>query len=317
MDFVQYPLSDFGVAQSRGTIGGFPSGSQNPYIPARNDDYLFRPEVMLDVLLYFKSQEVGLDHCGLYITGPTGSGKTSCVMQFAARANYPVIEITGHSRLEFPELTGQWVMVEGNMRFVHGPLSLAMTHGYVLVVNEADALDPAVWLGLNEVLQGSPLVIPENGGEVIRPHQHFRVVATGNTAGLGDSTGLYQGTLMQNFASGERWVYLHVDYPSEAFELQILQKCVPQLPEDVLKAMLDVARKIRDRFTGTGGQDRIEVTMSTRCLLRWARLSFFFKNLKNMGINPIEHALDLVLGNRAAPATREALQGYLSALIAL
>ncbi|MDV5469036.1 AAA family ATPase [Klebsiella pneumoniae] len=73
-----------------------------------------------------------------------------------------------------------------------------MREGHLLLINEVDLADPAELAGLNDVLEGRPLVIAQNGGEIIKPHPMFRVVVTGNSTGSGDASGLYQGVMMQN-----------------------------------------------------------------------------------------------------------------------
>ena len=136
----------------------------------------------------------------LYLYGPTGCGKTTLIKQLAARLNYPTFEVTGHGRLEFADLCGHISLQKGSMAYKYGPLPLAMRYGGILLINEADLLSPEVAVGLNGVLDGAPLCLPENGGEVISPHEMFRIACTANTNGGGDDTGLYQGTVRQNLA---------------------------------------------------------------------------------------------------------------------
>lgn len=85
--------------------------------------------------------------------------------------------------------------------------------------------------GLNSILDGAPLCIPENGGELIVPHPMFRFAATANTNGGSDKTGLYQGTMRQNLALMDRFVLCEVTYPKPEAEEQLLEKTAPQLPE--------------------------------------------------------------------------------------
>jgi cobaltochelatase CobS len=141
---------------------------------------------------------------GLLLTGPTGAGKTSLVLQVAARLNWPVQEVTCHGRLELSDLIGQFVL-KAETRFVHGPLAVAAREGHLLVLNELDVMDAAELAGLNDIVEGAPLVIAANGGEVIRPHPKFRLIATGNSTGSGDPSGLYQGVLRQNLAFLDRF----------------------------------------------------------------------------------------------------------------
>ncbi len=232
----------------------------------------------------------------LYAFGPTGSGKSSLIRQVAAKLNYPVFEITGHGRLEFADLAGHLSVDRGSMRFQHGPLALAMRYGGLFLLNEIDLLDPAVAVGLNGVLDGAPLCLPENGGEIIAPHPLFRFVATANTNGAADETGLYQGTLRQNLAFMDRFTLCEIGYPSAETERSLLDRRAPALPESLRSTMVDYAHQVRSLFLGdpTGGSlaERIEVTFSTRTLLRWADLTQRFQPLARTGIQPVTYALD-------------------------
>lgn len=155
------------------------------YTPAINPDYLFH-EASRDIIVWLMNPADPL-----YVFGPTGCGKTSCIKQLAARLNYPVFEVTGHGRLEFADLTGHLAVKDGNMVYEYGPLALAMRYGGMLLLNEIDLTSPEVAAGLNSVLDGSPLCLAENGGELIAQHSMFRFAATANTNGGGDNTGLY------------------------------------------------------------------------------------------------------------------------------
>ena len=273
--------------------------SDNPFIPDVDSDYVFRKEILSDVLSWYM---MGAND-GLYLTGPTGSGKSSIILQTAARLNIPVLVVTGHSRLETPELVGHHVIVNNSMEYVYGPLALAMKEGYWFLLDEIDLLDPATAAGLNGIVEGRPLTIPEKGGEVIKPAPGFRFIATANTAGSGDRSGLYQGTLRQNGAFLDRFWMVEVDYPDEVQEKQILAKAMPSLADTVREALVSYANEIRKLFI----KGEIEVTFSTRTLVRWAKLVYLFRPASAEGKNPIIHALDRALGYRAEPESREAL----------
>ena len=100
--------------------------------------------------------------------------------------------------------------------FEYGPLALALRYGGLFLLNEIDLVTPEVVAGLNGILDGSPLCIAENGGELVRPHPLFRFAATANSNGGGDKTGLYQGTQRQNAAFLDRCTLCELGSPDAA-----------------------------------------------------------------------------------------------------
>ena len=272
------------------------------YTPKSNPNYAFH-EASRDVMVWFLDE-----FSPLYLFGPSGSGKTSLVKELAARINYPVFEVTGHNRLEFLDLVGHLTVNNGQMEFQYGPLTLALKYGGLFLLNEIDLLDPSTAAGLNSILDGAPLCLPENGGELIEPHPMFRFVATGNTNGSADETGLYQGTLRQNSAFMDRFWLCEIGYPQPELEFGILSKITPELPADILGKMVEYAGEVRRLFMGQSGKFRpenvLEVTFSTRTLIRWAKLTVRFQPLARQGISPINHALERALAFRASPESR-------------
>lgn len=288
----------FSGKRSGTTVKGYAKATSST--PAVHPEFIYH-DAMRDIVVWFMSPPEPL-----YVFGPTGSGKTSLIRQLAAKLHYPVFEVTGHSRLEFPELLGHLSLDNGSMRYEYGPLALAMKYGGLVLINELDLLDPATAAGLNSVLDGSPLCISDNGGEMIIPHPMFRFVATANTNGGADETGLYQGTLRQNIAFMDRFWLCELGYPPADAELSLLQKVAPRLPETIRSAMVDFAGEVRKLFMGNGenSEHSIELTFSTRALIRWAELTVKFQPLARQGIQPVSYALDRALGYRAMPETR-------------
>jgi cobaltochelatase CobS len=295
-----YSIADtFGItAPASMKVEGF-EPSQNPYVP-KEKSYVFRKDHLRDVLAFLGSPNGD----GLYLTGPTGSGKTSLLEQVAARLQWGVHAVTGHGRMELNDLLGQYMLVDGGaMQWIDGPLTLAVRLGHVLLINEIDAIDPAELIGLNEIVEGKPLTIPQTG-TVITPHPKFRLVATGNSAGDGDQSGLYQGVLRQNLAFLDRFRLMEIGYPDPEDEMRLLAEVVPNMPETVRESMIKVANQIRKLFIG--GQDgggMLSMTLSTRGLMRWASLVSTFKSAPNA----LAYSLDRALTFRAEPAEREAI----------
>jgi cobaltochelatase CobS len=203
------------------------------------------------------------------------------------------------------------MLINGSMSFVHGPLAQAVRDGHLLILNEIDLMDPSELAGLNDIIEGQPLVIPQNGGEVIKPHPKFRLIATGNSAGQGDQSGLYQGVMQLNLAFLDRFRLMEVDYPEASVEQSILKSLltgmgVPfdSVMENLTEKMIQVANEIRRLFVGgTDGAGELSVTMSTRTLVRWTNLMIAYKRAPNA----LAYSLDRALTLRAEPSQREAI----------
>ena len=279
---------------------GFPE-SGNPFVPSNDPTYVFRRETIRDVLNYLTTP--GGD--GLFLAGHYGAGKTSLIYQAASRLHWPVQAFTAHSRMEFDDLVGTWKLVQGTMQFVHGPLSVAMREGHIFVLNECDRADPGQLTGLHDIVEGHPLVIPTNGGEVIPAHENFRFIATGNSVGSGDNTGLYQGVNILDIAFMDRFRMVNVDYPSVETEHAILANKAGSLPDPIRENMVTVANQIRRLFVGDAeGVTPLTITMSTRTLIRWASLSLTYRNAPNA----LPYALRISLTSKAEPEQRLAIE---------
>ena len=249
--------------------------ASHPRIPSKIDNYVFDLANLMDIAAWLMQP----DNTALWLSGPTGCGKTSLIEQMAARLNWPVASITWSSRTEFRDFVGSFMLItpkgetQPRMKFVHGVLPRAMRQGWILLINEVDMVDPGELVGLNEILEGKPLQILENQGEVITPHPRFRLVVTANSNGGGDASGAYAGIRTQNIAALDRYRMIECTYPSAKAELEMLE--LEGAPQDLAKLMVQFANDVRKAHETTA----ISAPLSTRVLLHWAKSARLYSNM--------------------------------------
>lgn len=267
-------------------------------IPEVDSNYVFELNVLNEVLFCL----IAADHDCLYLTGPSGCGKTSLVQQIAARLGWGLEQITFSGKTDIDDLIGHSSLRRGNLCFEYGPLVRAMKYGEILLLNEIDLMPPSDLAILNDVLEGRPLTISANFGEIVKPHPDFRVVATANSKGGGDRRGFYNGVRLQNQAFLDRWRFIELTYPSVKAEEVILRKCCKDLATDTLERLLKLAVELRRE---NSEEEQVPMTslsapFSTRSLLRVA--SIFEKCCSHLSPARI---VDMGFGSRLPKVERE------------
>ncbi|MFO1432760.1 MAG: AAA family ATPase [Candidatus Competibacteraceae bacterium] len=307
---MQYEVAaTFQVAFGKGNqVTGYVRDPENPDpLVHPTKPYWFSRDTLPFLLNWW---ELGQGEFGLLLHGPAGSGKTSLVEQTLARLAVPVQSVVCHERLDFQDLLVQPVYIDGLLVYVDAPLLAAYRHGQVLLLEEIDQLNPEAAIGLHRVLDGLPLSIPQSGETVWR-HPDFRLLATANSALLGDATGLYQGAKRQNYALATRFELLEVGYPAEVDEQQILGLVLPQLEEGLRHAMIRVANAVRASYqardTGEENGPAFEAPLSTRTLLHWGQLTWRYAGLRQAGLSPLHKAIDAAFGRLLEPTSQTAL----------
>jgi cobaltochelatase CobS len=206
----------------------------------------------------------------LYVWGHAGTGKTTVLEQICARTRRALIRVQHTLNTEESHILGQWTAQGGATKFELGPLALAMKRGWVYLADEYDFAMPSILAVYQPVLEGKSLVIKEadHANRVIHPHPNFRFMATGNTNGSGDETGLYQGTSIQNAANYDRFgVVVQMNYMKSDMEIRILVNQARVSPEDA-KKIVDFATRVREQYDGA----KISNTISPRTLINAAKI---------------------------------------------
>jgi cobaltochelatase CobS len=212
----------------------------------------------------------------LLLVGPTGCGKTSMVEELASLCNQPTTRVNLDGDVRSSDFLGQMNLVVDPVtsqtvtKWTDGVLPAAMRNGYWLILDEMDAAPASILMTIQAVLEsGHKLTLKENSGELIKAHPNFRIIATANTLGRGDESGLYVGTNVLNEATLDRFgIVIEYSYPNVKQEASII-KAKTGIDTETARAMCSVAKKIRDG----ADNDECNCTFSTRRILNWATLS--------------------------------------------
>lgn len=222
---------------------------------------------------------------GFMVVGPTGSGKTTSPQAINAMLNIPTLTVSCRTDMRLSELlltqhfetdpeTKQTVS-----KFVLGPVARAFKFGLSVILDEYNALEPGEQLGLNEIIRGDTMHVPETG-EVIHRHPMFRFIVCGNDWGRGEGEMRYAGINQQNAATLNRFWKFELGYPEADVEAKIIKGYVPKgLSDEIINGMVAVAGKVRAVCSGVGKsrEATMDVDFSTRTVMLWADTAVRFR----------------------------------------
>lgn len=236
-----------------------------PEVPSVDDTYIFRPQVLISVLYALVTGE------NLWLSGHTGTGKSTLVEQVCARLGWPMARINLDSEITRLDLMGRDVITQTNgqtvTHFEEGILPRALQRPMVLLLDECDFGRPDVMYCLQRVNEGTGVTLTEDGGRHIKPHPLFRVMATANTLGQGDDTGLYQGARIQSAAFLDRFtVWATVDPLSRDDVSSLIQRRVSGLDKNetnrIAQYVTEHGVAFRERQVGTPVSPRAAIAIA-------------------------------------------------------
>lgn len=279
-----------------------------PDVPAVNDSYVFRPELLRRTLMSL------VTNARTWFTGHTGTGKTTLIEQVCARLGWPVIVINLDSEISRMDLMGRDVLSQVNgqtvTKFEEGALPRAMQLPCVLIFDEMDFGRSDVMYAVQRVLTGSGLTLTEDGGREIVPHPLFRLMATANTRGQGDEFGMYQGARVQSAALLDRFTrFVEVPYLKRDELLHVLKgacKLDQKLIDMVASYTMEHQRAFSERTVTTPFTPRGSIDLAKVLEI-------------NVGMLPttaaIEDAMSQVVLDRLPAEDRQVLKGIADRLI--
>ena len=256
----------FGFSTKMKTFG---FKKKTKFVPEIDDAYVFDETTTKAILAgYCYNRRV-------MIQGYHGTGKSTHIEQVAARLNWPCIRINLDSHISRLDLIGKdAIVIEDGKQitmFKEGILPWALQNPVALVFDEYDAGRADVMFVIQRILESNGKLTLLDNNKVITPHPFFRLFATANTVGLGDTSGLYHGTQQINQGQMDRWsIVSALNYLPNNVELKIVLSKVPNFNDtkgkEVVEKMVSLAELTRNGFIGGD----LSTVMSPRTVITWA-----------------------------------------------
>ncbi len=241
-------------------------------VPDLDETYVFDPDTTLAILAGFAHNR------RVMVQGYHGTGKSTHIEQVAARLKWPCIRINLDAHISRIDLVGRDAIVLRDglqvTEFREGLLPWALQHPVALVFDEYDAGRPDVMFVIQRVLEQAGKLTLLDQNRVIRPNPWFRLFATANTVGLGDTSGLYHGTQAINQGQMDRWnIVTTLNYLPQETEREIVG-AKTDLDPKLVADMIRVADLTRQGFINGD----ISTVMSPRTVISWAENTKIFND---------------------------------------
>ena len=275
--------------------------SKNDHVPIIDKDYKFDPDTTRAILAGFA------DNRRVIIQGYHGTGKSTHIEQVAARLNWSCVRINLDSHISRIDLIGKDSIVirDGKQitEFQEGMLPWAYQNPVALVFDEYDAGRPDVMFVIQRILESDSKLTLLDQSRIINPNRFFRLFATTNTVGLGDTSGLYHGTQQINQGQMDRWnIVTTLNYlnniEEEGIVLSKNKKLNNKEGKEIIHCMVSTADLTRSGFIN----DDISTVMSPRTVITWAENYLLF--------NDIEYSFKLAFLNRCDELERSVIEEY-------
>ena len=242
-------------------------------VPDLDPSYVFDPDTTLAILAGFAFNR------RVMVQGYHGTGKSTHIEQVAARLKWPCIRINLDAHISRIDLIGRDAIVLRDglqvTEFREGLLPWALQHPVALVFDEYDAGRPDVMFVIQRILETEGKLTLLDQNRVIRPDKWFRLFATANTVGLGDTSGLYHGTQAINQGQMDRWnIVVGLNYLPADVECEIVRSKAPDMDPKLIADMVKVADLSRQGFVNGD----ISTVMSPRTVITWAQNTAIFKD---------------------------------------
>jgi len=247
-------------------------------VPAIDPTYKFDPQTTLAILAGFSHNR------RVMVQGYHGTGKSTHIEQVAAHLNWPCVRVNLDSHISRIDLIGKDAikLKDGKQvtEFHEGILPWALRNPVAIVFDEYDAGRADVMFVIQRVLEHDGKLTLLDQNEIITPHPSFRLFATANTVGLGDTTGLYHGVQQINQAQMDRWsLVTTLNYLSHDAEAAIVLAKNPHYNTDKGRKQISQMVTVADLSRTSFMQGDISTVMSPRTVINWAQNAEIFKDV--------------------------------------
>ncbi len=273
-------------------IFGFPSQMElpgyepgHPLVPTKSENYVWSPALAKDLIEWISEDNPD----PLWLSGPTGCGKTECLKTLFATLHIPTVIVSAKKSTEPDDIFGKVQLVDGNTVFVPGNLLEAYALGYAIIFDEIDSYNPEVMMACHRLLERETLTLDD--GTIITPADRILIAATGNTRGDGDGGEVYTATSIFNLATLNRFEKIEMDYPAAEVEEKILRQALPSLDDAAVTAMVKTAHDVRVAWKGGSCPGPISI----RDLKRWGRKLVLSGSRTD--VIPLYHSFNKAFGN--------------------
>ena len=261
---------------SRMTVPAY--SEANDQVPDFDPDYLFDKPTTLAILAGFKYNR------RVIIQGYHGTGKSTHIEQVAARLNWPTVRVNLDSHISRIDLIGKDAIKlrDGKQvtEFHEGILPWALRNPCAIVFDEYDAGRADVMFVIQRVLEHDGKLTLLDQNEIITPHPAFRLFATANTVGLGDTTGLYHGTQQINQAQMDRWsLVATLNYLNHDAEVAIVLAKAPHFNTEKGRKQVSQMVAVADLTRTAFMNGDLSTVMSPRTVINWAWNTEIFRNI--------------------------------------
>ena len=281
IDINAKPTEDISVREVFGidsdmSVKGF--AERTSRVPDFDSTYKFDRDTTMAILAGFSHNR------RVMIQGYHGTGKSTHIEQIAARLNWPCVRVNLDSHISRIDLIGKDAIKlrDGKQvtEFHEGILPWALRNPTAIVFDEYDAGRADVMFVIQRVLEADGKLTLLDQNEVITPNPCFRLFATANTVGLGDTTGLYHGTQQINQGQMDRWnLVATLNYLSHDAETNIVLAKNPTFNSaegrKTVGQMVTVADLTRTAFMN----GELSTVMSPRTVISWAQNTTIFRDV--------------------------------------